>query len=671
MDYIITRNKEFFSNIGEFNYCDLDHLSAIPNTIGFDTETTSLFPRLGYVFSIQIGTGQDNYIIDLQQHNNGKIITFEEVIPYLVDKKLVGHNLTFDLGWCYKYGFYPNKTRDTFLASKILYNGQTGIHRHDFGSVMERELNLVYDKTEQKNIHKTQLSNAKAIQYAFNDVDRILDLEAKMEGKLIANGSIDTYNLHCDYIQALAYMEQCGLPLNYDAWEKKCEEDLIIQEEKKNKVIEYIYDNIPIYRDNQLDMFSSFNKNITISVTSPKQMVGVFTKLGINCQDSDGKDSIDKSIISKSDHDFVKIWLDYVDINHDVTTYGYNILDKIEDNRIYTTFNPILDTARISTRKEGINILNFPANKKTRECVKSTTGYKLIVCDFEGQENACGADLHQDETMVKSLSEGLDLHCAFARLIFPEIAHLTDAEIMRDHKDKRNYSKSPRFLFSYGGNAYSLYTNNGISMDESNKLEKLYKELHAGIYSWGEEVFKKASLTGYIESADGFKLYLPYYEEFKSIRDWFQTIEKDKEFWNKYRTGKECFENKDKSIEAFKFIRFYQENRPKISQYFKNKSKYFKLCLNNPVQTTAAHQTKKAAVMLFNYIKDNNHIGLAKIVNIPHDEFVLEVADHLVEEYKKILEYCMIEGGNHYLKSGVVKSMKAEANAGDSWYEAK
>jgi DNA polymerase I-like protein with 3'-5' exonuclease and polymerase domains len=49
---------------------------------------------------------------------------------------------------------------------------------------------------------------------------------------------------------------------------------------------------------------------------------------------------------------------------------------------------------------------------------------------------------------------------------------------------------------------------------------------------------------------------------------------------------------------------------------------------------------------------------------------VLEVREDLAEEYKKVLEKCMIDGGNYYLSSGLVE-MGAEANIGTSWYEAK
>lgn len=670
MNEIITKRQEYFQKIGEYNYGLIDSL-ILPNKIAFDSETTDLAPRRGEMFCCQIGTGENNYLIDLESY------TFKDIQPYLENKVLVGHNLTFDLGWLYKENFYPKEVRDTFIASKLLYNGYPPNFRHGFGYVMERELNLIYDKSEQKNIAKIKLSTKKAIEYCFNDVDKLLLLEEHLEKKHIEQKSIESYQLHCRYIKALAYMEQCGLPLKYDTWKNKIDNDLKEFKEKENKVIEYIWDNLPKYREGQLDMFNT-EKTLSVLLSSSKQMLPVFKDFGINVENPEDKtkESIGEDIIKKTKHPFVDIWLELQSITHDLSTYGENILNRIENDTIYTTFNPILDTARISTRKEGINILNFPANEKTRECVQAHKDYQLIVCDYEGQENSVGADLHQDAVMVASVMNGADLHCAFARVLNPELKDLSDEEIVTKHKAKRNAAKSPRFLFSYGGNAFTLHQNENIPIDEAVNIEKAYKELHSGIYEWGTKVFNHAVKVGYIESAMGFKLHLPYFEEFQKQHTWINSLERS--FWEDYKIGKLIYkseqaagEKKEKFTITNPFAyQCYVNNSYHISKYFKSKSKYFKLCLNNPIQSSSAHQTKLAASMLFEYIIAHNHQGLVKIVNIPHDEFVLEVQVNLVEEYKKVLEDCMINGGNQILTTNLF-SMKAKANSGDNWYQAK
>ena len=674
MNYIITNNRPFFEKIGAYNYCTLEDM-VLPDVIAFDSETTSLKPIDGHMFSVQIGTGKDNYIIDLQQL--GGEITFDEVAPFLEGKTLVGHNLTFDLGWLYKYNFVPKKVYDTFIASKILYNGNGLITRHGFGFVMERELGISYDKSEQKNIAKTQLSNPKAIRYAFNDVDKVLELVKVLGERLRDRGCVPTFKLHCRYIRALAYMEQCGIPISEDKWKDKIEQDKIALEKAKDDVVKFVYDELPKYRDRQIDMFDSSPRIIPL-LSSSLQMIPIFEEFGIDVQSDENPDkkTLHKDVLRRSSHPFVELWLTYKQAEHDVSTYGENILNKIKDGRIYTDFNPVLDTARISTRRGGVNILNFPANKRTRDCFVATKGYKMVVADYEGQENVVGADLHQDAMMISSIKNGDDLHSAFARLIFPELQELTDDEIKNNHKDKRQFSKAPRFCFSYGGTGFTAAKSLNIEVKEGERLEQLYKELHPGVYTWGRKKLQESIENGWVESADGFKLDLPWFDQFLDLKKWMDaTGEADKKL---YKAGK-VEANKKKEAEekgetytvvnkeAFKV---YTKMRPKLSKYFSWQGKYFRLALNNPVQATSAHMTKRAACLLFDYIVDNGHFGLAKICNIPHDEFVLEVREDLAEEYKKVLEKCMIDGGNYYLSSGLVE-IGAEANIGESWYEAK
>lgn len=57
-----------------------------------------------------------------------------------------------------------------------------------------------------------------------------------------------------------------------------------------------------------------------------------------------------------------------------------------------------------------------------------------------------------------------------------------------------------------------------------------------------------------------------------------------------------------------------------------------------------------------------------KIVNVIHDECILETPPELAEKYKKLLQDCMIEAANYYLETVV---MKAEAKIAHSWKELK
>lgn len=668
-NWIITLDPEFFQKIGDYNYCNLEDM-VLPNIIAYDSETTNLKSILGDIFAIQIGTGKDNYLIHCYDNN----YTPQDVIPYLEGKTLVGQNLTFDLGFLYKYGFYPTKTKDTFIASKILYNG---IHsyRHDFGAIFKREMNIIYDKTEQKNIHSVKLSTRESINYCFQDVDRILELIEILENKIDLGGYRETYDLHCEHIQALAYMESCGLPFNTENWINKIQEDKKEAIKSENIIIDYIFNNLPKYRDKQIDLFDS-NKRLNISISSPKQMIEVFKDLKINIINDEGKESIAENIINKSSHEFVELWLNYQSNKHTLTTFGANILEKVVNGRIYTAYNPILDTARLSTRRGDVNTLNLPANERTRRCIEAKEGYTMVGADYKNQEAYYLCDQSQDLALIESIKDNIDIHTQLAKKIYPELAHLSDKEFKELHNDKRQEGKVGNFTISFGGNGFTIAKNLNTSTEKGDLIYNAYKELHEGIFTWGEANLTKALKNGYIESVNGFKLHLPYFEEFKQAEKKVKSITKDE--WSLYKEGKKEAKAYFEAKEAKKIYEivnkeaytFYKENKVFLSKYYKLKSQYFRLVLNNPIQTGASHMTKKATVFLFNYIRSNNHLNKVKIALVLHDEINLEVENSLVEEYKTVLTKCMEDAGNSYLISGLF-SMSAESQAGQRWNDIK
>jgi DNA polymerase I len=674
MNYIVCLDKTPFEAIGDYNYCSLEDM-VLTDIISVDTETTGLQARNCDIFCTQIGTGKNNYII-VMYNNNYK---FQDLIPYLKNKTMIFHNALFDLGFFYKYGFYPENVRDTMLASKVLYNGAEDSnnyflpYRHDFGAVMKRELNVQYDKTDQKNIHIVKLSQQSTIEYSFNDVDRLVELHEVLSLKIDQRGYRKTYDLHCNYIRALAYMEQCGLPISSKMWKDKMIKDINNSFEGKTLIENYIYDNLPKYRDGQLDMFND-NKKINVSINSPLQMIKVFNDFGINTKDKDGKDSINEKVISKSKHEFVKMWLDYQEANHRVTTFGDKIYQQIEEERIYTNFNPMVDTARLSSRKGSINFLNFPSDSITRDCFQANDGNVLIVCDYGAQEGVLLADQSKDEAMTASVLEGADLHSLLTKKIHPKLAHLSDEDVAKLHKDKRTQAKISRFALSFGGSAYTLHINQNIPMEEAYVIENSFKDLHKGMYDWGEKNFHLAVKKGYVESADGWKLHLPKFSQYLDLEKKVKNITREQ--WQSYKIGKseykKYWEAKEKKeayiIKNEEEYNYYKSKKTEVSTFFKLQSEYKRICLNNPIQSSAAHMTKYATLLIFNWILSKGYINVVKIVNVIHDECVVECPENIKNEVCKAVENCMIEAGNHYLKD---LTIKADANIGKSWYEAK
>ena len=468
-------------------------------------------------------------------------------------------------------------------------------------------------------------------------------------------------------------MEQCGLPISSEAWKAKMIEDVENTLKWKTTIEEYIFDNLPQFADKQVDMFDD-RKRINVSVSSSLQMIKVFQALGIPTKDKDGNNSINEHIIKKSKHEFVEMWLNFQEANHRVTTFGDKIYQQIENERLYTNFNPMVDTARLSTRKGNINFLNFPSDDITRYCFKANEGKVMVVCDYSGQETVVAADLSGDAAMTASVINGDDLHCAFARILYPELAELSDTQIIKNHKVKRQAAKAPRFAFQYGGSAYTIHQNEGIPLSEAVKIEDAFKLLHEGLYDWGEKVFFESVKKGYIESADGWKLYLPKFDKYLEYEMKVKMITKQQ--WQVYKQGKLDYKKKwDQEEKGIKYeyvypeaVKFYKSKKLEVSQFFKLKSEYGRLCLNNPVQARSAHQLKRATAILFDWIVQSGYVNIIKIVNTIHDEIVCECPEELAESTKIAVQNAMLQGGNYYLST---LKIKADANIGNSWGEAK
>jgi len=712
------------------------------DVLALDTETTGLDWVEDTVFSIQVSNGKHNIIFDCQPHSNGRIKP-EEVVGLLAGKKLIAHNMSFDGNFLQKYGLmlHPDLVGDTLLQSRILDNDETVTH--NFGDVMARHLGVRYDKSEQKGINKTMLKSLKAIHYCFNDVDRLIELHDKMERMLTDRGQIKTYQLEAAHLAALEYGEHFGIPICPDRWKSKMEQDASRLAEIQQKVVDYILDNAPEYRSNgkPLDLFTSLSPNgdvktITASLTSVPQMIKVFKSLGVDTKDAKtGKDTIGKDHLSKINHPFVRLWLNLSTENAKKTKFGSNVLKQIRMNlqrqhnvpdTIYTTFKPMVDTGRIAAgggkdkfKQSRLNALNIEKDPITRACFKAWDGWKMIAADFEGQENVGLADWSGCPVMLESVQNGLDLHCAFARMVFPEIAPLTDGEIKKQHKDKREVVKAPRFAFAYGAGPGTVAAASGLPMALCKKLYKIFtRELHKRVFEWGAEKLQESIACGYIESVDGFRLVLPNFQEYtdrtnkwyrvpEEIKSVFYEVKKKKfeinELDNAIKEIKNCFKSQTPYIiegadgeetkeilteSRFKLLlnRFtdqrasivIKEDDEEIFNEWKSFYKrlkeiegdYRKLCLNNPIQATGSRMTKAAAVRVYREILNRGHYGKALLCIMPYDEIVMCVREDLAELYQDILQTAMREEATKYLKTpGLV--MKADAFIGECWQSAK
>jgi DNA polymerase I-like protein with 3'-5' exonuclease and polymerase domains len=171
---------------------------------------------------------------------------------------------------------------------------------------------------------------------------------------------------------------------------------------------------------------------------------------------------------------------------------------------------------------------------------------------------------------------------------------------------------------NYGGSAYTVKDDLGKTEEEA---EVFIKALEAA-FPEKEEYFKAKILdtfkNGYITTnkVTRRKIFIPGIKEFlelEKLKDGYKKSNKyPKDFWKKYYTLKGEVERCSK---------------------------------NYPIQSSAADQSKIAGILFFNWIKENNLIGIVKVCSYIHDEIVVEAPDSMIEEVGNKLQECMEKAG--------------------------
>jgi len=158
-----------------------------------------------------------------------------------------------------------------------------------------------------------------------------------------------------------------------------------------------------------------------------------------------------------------------------------------------------------------------------------------------------------------------------------------------------------------------------------------------GIASYFKKMSDEALKNGYvlINEVTNRKSYVDFYPEYKRIK----TIISEDGFWDTYR--------KEKDLNSSKFI---NELKPVVRDYFKYQGMIQRRSYNFPVQGSGADITKLATCYMFDYIIENNLFNTVKIVNVVHDEILLECPEDISESISLKLQEFMIKSGSKFFK---------------------
>ena len=201
---------------------------------------------------------------------------------------------------------------------------------------------------------------------------------------------------------------------------------------------------------------------------------------------------------------FIEAKLQYEALRKLHSTYTDSLLEKVDENdRLHTHYNTV-GTVSGRMSSSDPNMQNLPrllpeeVEEKPwlkgidiRKAFVADPGYVFVSADYTSMELVMCAALSQDETMIRLLNEGRDLHAYTARYAFGVGKDLDDKSFKKQYKAYRQKAKIVNFALIYGGTKYTLVKNFGFSELEASQLIAGYFKAYPGVKKWMDSVYKR------------------------------------------------------------------------------------------------------------------------------------------------------------------------------------
>lgn len=504
--------------------------------VSLDLETTGLDVFTDKILLIGLKVN-DQYIIynyDLLRSD------LKEVFKILTNRLILGHNLKFDLKFIYhNFDILLTDVYDTFIAEGVLYAGIGNLY-NSLEALCDKYFNISLNKATRKEFidKEDNTFTDEQLEYLCDDVkylEDIYELQQKTSKELNLQKIIA---LEMRVIPVVTMMEYTGISIDKKSWTKLIEEYTIkankLEQELRNSILDelmqFLQDknlleianelSIPVKRKSDKIILESivdlkYCKDWLfehININSPKQMVTILRKIGVdvpNTNESTLKEYPNNLIIKKL--------LEFRETEKLITTYGNNILDKINPvtHKLHPEFNQIgTVTGRFSSSNP--NGQNIPANAEFRKNFIASPGFKLITADYNQQEYRLAGAISKDPVIIDAYKQGHDMHTSTGAIAY-------EIPLANVSKEQRYDGKRINFLTLYGGSAKKLHKILGFSLQKSKKIissiNDAYSVLTVFREKYGEAVFDK----GYSVTVFGRKRFYAKKNLYTSIEE-FQQI---------------------------------------------------------------------------------------------------------------------------------------------------
>ncbi len=294
--------------------------------------------------------------------------------------------------------------------------------------------------------------------------------------------------------------------------------------------------------------------------------------------------------------------LEYRTVQKALTSYGENMIEMI---------NPMTGRLHADFRQIGAptgrfactnpNIQQVPHSVEYRRCFSGyPEGRKLIIADYSQIELRILAEFSGDRGFMEAFNSGADLHRVTAAQVF-------NTTLDQVTKEQRDFAKRLNFGVVYGIGAQRFALMTGLSVPDAENVLRRYFTTYRGLDTYLRDAADRAVRERQARTASG------------------------------------------------RLVRFrYDENdRQQISMTQRNGK-------NTPIQGTSADILKRALRLLKDELRGTN----AKVVNIIHDEIVVEADADEAESIAEKVERVMRVAGEEYLKNVPVK---VETEIAEEW----
>ena len=321
------------------------------------------------------------------------------------------------------------------------------------------------------------------------------------------------------------------------------------------------------------------------NIGSPKQLSAVlFNELGLPAgkKKSTGYSTDSETLEGIADkHPIIAPILEYRKLTKLYNTYVKGLQGAVSgDGRMYTTFKQTeTRTGRISSAEP--NIQNIPVRteigRNFRKFFIAAPGKVLCDADYSQIELRVLASLAKDEVMIKTFSEGRDIHSETAESVFRK----ADGQ---DPHELRRKAKAVNFGIVYGIGAFSLAKDIGSTVSDAKQYIEDYLKHFSGVDRYMNAVTSSAEEDGYAVTYFGRRRFIPE------------------------------ILNTNKTVKALGT----------------------RIARNTPIQGTAADIIKLAMVKVYQRLK--RELPEAKLILQVHDELIVEAPEEMAEKALNILK---------------------------------